>query len=179
MGLCDLHIAWPRRLGPARRYKLSQNALRDSLSLAATANSALGQTRLGELRCGKAWRRPTPVATVSLRALLAQAGVSGPYQSFEGKSGFLQQICGPLDLSRLGASPLRAGIVYLKRWPVFYSAQGAVDAAIKLREKVKTCGNRNRWSWNPISACSGAAPPIRKSGRQNRARPPIIACRFV
>jgi 2-methylcitrate dehydratase len=68
--------------------------------------------------------------------LLAQLGVSGPYQSFEGKSGFLQQICGPLDLSRLGASPLRAGIVYLKRWPVFYSAQAAVDAAIKLRAKI-------------------------------------------
>jgi 2-methylcitrate dehydratase len=42
-----------------------------------------------------------------------------------------------LDLSRLGAAPLRAGIVYLKNWPVFYSAQGAVDAAIKLRETIR------------------------------------------
>jgi 2-methylcitrate dehydratase len=69
--------------------------------------------------------------------LLAQAGVSGPHLSFEGKSGFVQQVSGPLDLSRLGAAPLRAGIVYLKTWPVFYSAQAAVDAAIKLREKVR------------------------------------------
>jgi 2-methylcitrate dehydratase len=69
--------------------------------------------------------------------LLAQAGVSGPYLSFEGKSGFIQQITGPLDLSRLGAAPLRARIVYLKRWPVFYSAQAAVDAAMKLRDKVQ------------------------------------------
>jgi 2-methylcitrate dehydratase len=69
--------------------------------------------------------------------LLARAGVTGPHLPFEGKSGLLQQVCGPLDLSRLGASPLRAGIVYLKNWPVFYSAQGAVDAAVKLREQVK------------------------------------------
>ena len=70
--------------------------------------------------------------------LLAQAGVSGPYLSFEGKSGFLQQICGPLDLSRLGAAPLRAGIVYLKNWPVFYSAQGAVDAADQAARESQT-----------------------------------------
>mgnify|MGYP003298223124 CR=1 FL=1 len=70
-------------------------------------------------------------------ALLARAGVSGPFLPFEGKSGFLRQVCGVLDLSRLGAAPLRAGIVYLKHWPVFYSAQGAVDAAVKLREKVR------------------------------------------
>jgi 2-methylcitrate dehydratase len=49
----------------------------------------------------------------------------------------MQQISGHLDLSRLGSLPLRAGIVYLKSWPVFYSAQAAVDAAIQLREKVE------------------------------------------
>jgi 2-methylcitrate dehydratase len=70
-------------------------------------------------------------------ALLAREGVSGPHLPFEGKSGFLHQVCGPLDLTRLGTAPLRAGTVYLKSWPIFYSAQAAVDAAIKLRAKVR------------------------------------------
>jgi 2-methylcitrate dehydratase len=124
-------------LGAGKALGLTQGALRDSLSLAATANCSLGQTRLGELSMWKGMASANACRNGLFACLLAQAGVSGPYQSFEGKSGFLQQVCGPLDLSRLGASPLRAGVVYLKNWPVFYSAQGAVDAAIKLREKVR------------------------------------------
>jgi 2-methylcitrate dehydratase len=106
--------------------------------LAATANIALGQTRLGELSMWKGMASANGCRNGVFACLLAQAGVSGPYLSFEGKNGFMQQISGPLDLSRLGASPLRAGIVYLKSWPVFYSAQAAVDAAMKLREKVQS-----------------------------------------
>ena len=124
-------------LGAGKALGLTQGALRDSLSLAATANCSLGQTRLGELSMWKGMASANACRNGLFACLLAQAGVSGPYQCFEGKSGFLQQVCGPLDLSRLGASPLRAGVVYLKNWPVFYSAQGAVDAAIKLREKVR------------------------------------------
>ena len=124
-------------LGAGKVLNLSQSALRDSLSLAATANTALGQTRLGELSMWKGMASANACRNGIFACLLARSGVSGPYQSFEGKSGFLQQICGPLDLSRLGTSPLRAGIVYLKRWPVFYSAQACVDAAIKLREKIQ------------------------------------------
>ena len=124
-------------LGAGKALGLTQGALRDSLSLAATVNCSLGQTRLGELSMWKGMASANACRNGLFACLLAQAGVSGPYQSFEGKSGFLQQVCGPLDLSRLGASPLRAGVVYLKNWPVFYSAQGAVDAAIKLREKVR------------------------------------------
>jgi 2-methylcitrate dehydratase len=124
-------------LGAGKAFKLSQSGLRDCLSLAVTANVALGQTRLGELSMWKGMASANACRNGVFACLLAQAGVSGPYLSFEGKSGFVQQVSGPLDLSRLGAAPLRAGIVYLKNWPVFYSAQGAVDAAIKLREKVQ------------------------------------------
>jgi 2-methylcitrate dehydratase len=124
-------------LGAGKAFKLSQRALRDSLSLAVTANVALGQTRLGELSMWKGMASANACRNGIFACLLAQAGVSGPYLSFEGKNGFVQQISGPLDLSQLGASPLRAGIVYLKNWPVFYSAQASVDAAMKLREKVQ------------------------------------------
>jgi 2-methylcitrate dehydratase len=124
-------------LGAGKAMGLSRSALRDALSLAATANCALGQTRLGELSMWKGMASANACRNGVFAALLARAGVTAPHLPFEGKSGFLQQVCGPLDLSRLGAAPLRAGIVYLKNWPVFYSAQGAVDAAVKLREQVK------------------------------------------
>jgi len=124
-------------LGAGKAFDLSPRALRDCLSLATTANAALGQTRLGELSMWKGMASANACRNGIFACLLAQAGVSGPYQSFQGKSGFMQQISGPLDLARLGAPPLRAGIVYLKRWPVFYSAQAAVDAAMELRAQVQ------------------------------------------
>jgi 2-methylcitrate dehydratase len=131
------YTALAAALGTGRAMGLSQNSLRDALSLAATANCALGQTRLGELSMWKGMASANACRNGVFACLLVQAGVSGPHLPFEGKSGFLQQVCGPLDLSRLGAAPLRGGIVYLKKWPVFYSAQGAVDAAVELREKVR------------------------------------------
>lgn len=131
------YTALAAALGAGKAGKLSQSGLRDSLSLAATANVALGQTRLGELSMWKGMASANACRNGMFACLLAQAGVSGPYLPFEGKSGFVAQVTGPLDLSRLGAAPLRAGIVYLKSWPVFYSAQACVDAAMKLRAKVQ------------------------------------------
>ena len=131
------YTALAAALGSGKAMGLSLESLRDSLSLAATANCSLGQTRLGELSMWKGMASANACRNGLFAALLARAGVSGPFLPFEGKGGFLRQVCGSLDLSRLGATPLRAGIVYLKNWPVFYSAQGAVDAAIELREKVR------------------------------------------
>jgi len=131
------YTSFSAALGAGKAFKLSQSGLRDCLCLAVTANVTLGQTRLGELSMWKGMASANACRNGVFACLLAQAGVSGPYLSFEGKSGFVQQVSGPLDLSRLGSPPLRAAIVYLKNWPVFYSAQGAVDAAIKLREKVQ------------------------------------------
>ena len=67
-------------------------------------------------------------------AMLAGDGVTGPDLSFEGKNGLIAQVTGPLELSALGRQPLRAGIVYLKSWPVFYSAQTSVQAALALKK---------------------------------------------
>jgi 2-methylcitrate dehydratase len=124
-------------LGAGKALRLGKDGLRNCLSLAASANITLGQTRLGELSMWKGMASANACRNAVFACLLAQAGVSGPDQSLDGKSGFVNQITGPLDISHLGQAPLRAGIVYLKRWPVFYSAQASVDAAIKLREKVK------------------------------------------
>ncbi|MGH7875759.1 MAG: MmgE/PrpD family protein [Candidatus Binatia bacterium] len=172
------YTALAAALGAGKAMGLSPNALRDSLSLAATANASLGQTRLGELSMWKGMASANACRNGIFACLLAEASVSGPYQSFEGKSGFLKQICGPLDLARLGASPLRAGIVYLKRWPVFYSAQAAVDAAIKLREKVQPA-QINSLVVESYQRLLGRGAVTRKNGRQNRARPPITACHFA
>ncbi len=123
-------------LGAARLMKLSPEKARHALSLAAVPNWALGQTRLGELSMWKGLASANACRNAIFACALARAGVSGPYLSFAGKSGVTAQITGPLDLSALGRHPLRAGVVYLKSWPVFYSGQASVQAALALRAEL-------------------------------------------
>src|SRR5215475_7635872 len=123
-------------LGVGRVLNLPEEKLRHCVSLAAICNTALGQTRLGELSMWKGLASANACRNGVFAAMLAADGVTGPDLCFEGKNGLIAQVTGPLDLSALGKQPLRAGVVYLKRWPVFYSAQASVQAAVELRKTV-------------------------------------------
>ena len=76
-------------------------------------------------------------------ALLAKEGFTGPYKPFEGEMGFFKQLLqGDFDLSVLKRleelqPPRRILDTYIKPYPVEYHAQTAVEAALKLREKVR------------------------------------------
>ena len=123
-------------LGAGKALNLPEAKLRHCLRLAAVCNGALGQTRLGELSMWKGLASANACRNGVFAATLAAAGVTGPEDCFEGKNGLITQVTGPLELSALGKQPLRASIVYLKSWPVFYSAQASVQAALALRKIV-------------------------------------------
>jgi 2-methylcitrate dehydratase len=123
-------------LGAGKLLNLREEKLKHCLSLAAVCNSALGQTRLGELSMWKGLASANACRNGVFASMLAADGVTGPGFCFEGKNGLISQVTGPLELSGLGKQPLRAGIVYLKSWPVFYSAQASVQAALALRKIV-------------------------------------------
>jgi len=123
-------------LGAGKVLNLPEEKLKHCLRLAAVCNSALGQTRLGELSMWKGLASANACRNGVFAAMLAGDGVTGPDLSFEGKNGLIAQVTGPLELSALGRQPLRAGIVYLKSWPVFYSAQASVQAALALKKTI-------------------------------------------
>jgi 2-methylcitrate dehydratase len=73
--------------------------------------------------------------------LLADAGMTGPARPFEGAMGFVHQLLGAdrpeasaLDALEGLEAPRRVHKTYVKRWPVEYHAQSAVDAALAVRE---------------------------------------------
>jgi 2-methylcitrate dehydratase len=123
-------------LGAATVFKLSEEMLAHALSLAMVPNCALGQTRAGELSMWKGLASANACRNGVFACMLAREGVTGPFDPVEGKRGLWKLVTGSFDLSSLGRQPLRAEIVYLKNWPVLYSAQLAVQAALALREKV-------------------------------------------
>jgi 2-methylcitrate dehydratase len=123
-------------LGVGKVLGLSREQLRNAVSLAVVANCALGQTRLGELSMWKGLASANACRNGIFAAQLAKEGVTAPEKSFEGKNGIEKQITGRLDLSSFGTQPLRAGVVYLKNWPVFYTAQLPLQTALAIRQNV-------------------------------------------
>lgn len=75
-------------------------------------------------------------------ALLAEKGMTGPFQPFEGEMGFCELLThAPFDLNKLDSlvtmrPPHRILDTYIKKYPVEYHAQSAVDAALELYPEI-------------------------------------------
>ncbi|MBS0169969.1 MAG: MmgE/PrpD family protein [Nitrospira sp.] len=151
--LCDAAALRPRgwdhvtygpissALGAAKAMKLSEPQTRQAINLAAVANVALRQTRVGDLSMWKACAFSNAARNGLFAALLARLGMTGPAPIFEGEKGFMKLVSGPFDLARLGGQPGIDGApvpfkildTYIKHYPVEYHAQTAVEAALALR----------------------------------------------
>ena len=71
-------------------------------------------------------------------ARLAQLGVTGPVEPFQGEKGFERQVSGPLALRRFGSrkNGYKINDTYIKVWPVQYNTQAGIEAALQLRDQI-------------------------------------------
>lgn len=154
--LCDAAALRPRgwdhvtygpissALGAAKVMKLSETQTRQAINLAAVANVALRQTRVGDLSMWKACAFSNAARNGLFAAQLARLGMTGPAPIFEGDKGFMKLVSGPFELPKLGGQPATNGVsvpfkilnTYIKHVPVEYHAQTAVEAALTLREEL-------------------------------------------
>lgn len=131
-------------LGAAKVMKLTEAQARQAINLAAVANIALRQTRVGDLSMWKACAFSNAARNGLFAALLARLGMTGPSPIFEGEKGFMKVVSGSFELPRLGGRPALDGAsvpfkildTYIKHFPVEYHAQTAVEAALALRAKL-------------------------------------------
>ncbi|HEU5201514.1 MAG TPA: MmgE/PrpD family protein [Nitrospira sp.] len=153
--LCDAAALRPRgwdhvtygpfssALAAAKVMKLSDVPTLHAVNLAGVANVALRQTRVGDLSMWKACAFSNAARNGVFAAMLAQRGMTGPSPIFEGEKGFMTLVSGPFDLSRFGgeggpSNPVTFKILdtYIKRYPLEYHAQTAVEAALATREDI-------------------------------------------
>lgn len=119
-----------RRLSPAKTVH--------AVGLAGTPNQALRQTRVGEISMWKAAAFANAARNGLFAAELARLGMTGPAPIFEGEKGFMKVVSGRLDLPPLDPKgPFKIMSCYIKYYPVEYHAQSAVQAALKLRERIE------------------------------------------
>lgn len=119
----------------ARLFGLSPEQGRHAVALAATPNVAIRQTRSGELSMWKGCAFANAARNGLLAAMLAQEGMTGPYDLFEGEFGYFKQVMGNFSLPPLGGDWMILR-TYIKLYPVEYHAQSAVDAALHLRPQI-------------------------------------------
>ena len=153
--LCDAAALRPRgwdhvtygpfssALAAAKVMKLSDAQTLQAINLAGVANIALRQTRVGDLSMWKACAFSNAARNGVFAATLAQRGMTGPSPIFEGEKGFMKLVSGPLELPLFGgeqgpSKPVSFKILdtYLKRYPVEYHAQTAVEAALAIRAEM-------------------------------------------
>ena len=153
--LCDAAALRPRgwdhvtygpfssALAAAKVMRLSDAQTLQAINLAGVANIALRQTRVGDLSMWKACAFSNAARNGVFAAMLAQRGMTGPSPIFEGEKGFMKLVSGPLELPLFGgekgpSEPTTFKILdtYIKRYPVEYHAQTAVEAALAIREEM-------------------------------------------
>ena len=117
---------------------LSRPQIQHALALAAVSNITLLQTRVGELSHWKGLAGPNGSRNGLFAAMLAQAGITGPEDPFEGKAGWMKHLNMPFELGALGGGtvPFKVEGIFYKYIPIRYSAQLMVWVALELRDKV-------------------------------------------
>lgn len=109
-----------------------------AIGIAGVSNTALRQTRSGELSMWKGCAFANAARNGVFAALLAAEGMTGPAPIFEGDLGFMKLLTGPFTVAPFGG-PDRDFMItgtYIKYWPAEYHSQSAIDAALQLRPQI-------------------------------------------
>jgi 2-methylcitrate dehydratase len=107
--------------------------------LAVVPNLPLGVTRVGELSMWKGCAAACATRAGIFAAQLAQEGMSGPAEPFEGPRGLWDQAVGqPVALEQLGGGrePFRITATSFKFFPSQIHTQGPIGLALELRAQV-------------------------------------------
>jgi 2-methylcitrate dehydratase len=105
----------------------------NAISLSLIPHVALRETRSGSLSMWKAGAAAEAVRNALFSAVLAKSGFTGPSRPFSGKMGFKNVVAPDLNeeaLKKMGVSKILE--TYIKKYPVEYHAQAAVEAALQL-----------------------------------------------
>lgn len=128
-------VAIATAAGIAHMLGYDRAQTRTAVSLAATNGLPLRASRAGELSHYKGVATATSTRQAVFACQLAEHGLTGPSDPFEGRHGFIEVMegkAGPMNLEPFGEwAVLRAGLKY---FPATANSQIGVWAALKLRE---------------------------------------------
>jgi 2-methylcitrate dehydratase len=125
--------------GAGKVMGLDREAMSQALSLAVVPNLPLGVTRVGELSMWKGCAAACATRAGIFAAQLAQEGMTGPAEPFDGPRGLWEQSVGqPVVLEPFGGGdePFRITETSFKFFPSQIHTQGPIALALELHAQV-------------------------------------------
>jgi 2-methylcitrate dehydratase len=119
----------------SRALGLSAGQTANAIAISGTANNALRVTRTGDLSHWKGLAYPQVAKEGVHAALLAQAGITGPAEVFEGNKGFKQTIAGDFTIDWAGEHLDSVCRTIVKKHNAEIHSQTAIDAAIDITRR--------------------------------------------
>ena len=118
---------------------LDQEHMSHAISLAVVPNLALGQTRVGELSMWKGCAGPIGTRAGIFAAQLAQQGMTGPFEPFDGSEGlWAKMLDNPVRLEGGWSEPYSINDTRLKFFPSQGGTQGPTGLAVELHSQIST-----------------------------------------
>lgn len=126
----------------AKLMKLDAIRTTHAIGIAGVCNTALRQTRSGELSMWKGCAFANAARNGVFAATLAADGLTGPAPIFEGDLGFFNLVArtaftpAPFGSEPENGDGFMMNKTYIKFWPAEYHSQSAIDAALQLRAEL-------------------------------------------
>jgi len=132
-----------RALGAAcaagKSMGLDRERMGHAISLAVVPNLPLGQTRVGELAMWKGMAGPHGTKAGIFAAQLAECGVTGPFEPFDGPEGLWAKMLNhPVQLEDGWGEPYSINDTKFKFFPSQGGTQGPTGVAVELHSQVST-----------------------------------------
>jgi 2-methylcitrate dehydratase len=177
-------------LGAGKVMGLAKGELAHALGLSVVASGALGEARRGTISHWKACAVPNAGRNGIFAAMLAERGVTGPGEVFEGAAGFFAGIIGrppalePLAGENGNGRRFRIMDARIKRFPSGFFSQTAIEATLEARATLGIESGRQvrsvhiRTFDNAIHAMAGDATRWRPETREtaDHSIPFVVAC---
>lgn len=130
------YIAISSAVGASLILDMPMEKIMEAINIAAATNINLRQIRVGELSMWKGCAAGNAIRNGVFSALLAYNGMTGPKPVFEGERGFFRQVSGEMKLN-FQRDGYKIRETSIKKYPVEYHSMSAVEAALKVRERIK------------------------------------------
>jgi 2-methylcitrate dehydratase len=126
-------LAYSAAAGVSKILGLGPEQVANAVAISGTALNALRVTRTGALSHWKGLAAPYTAASALELALLAQGGITGPLEVFEGNKGFMDTIAGhfEIDWRQEGLDSVQRTV--LKKYNAEMHSQTAIEALLQLR----------------------------------------------
>jgi len=128
------HLAYSVAAGVSRALSLDAAHTANAIAASGAALNALRVSRTGTLSHWKGLAAPFAASAAMQATLLAQRGITGPAEVFEGNKGFMQSIAGSFEVDWTNERLDRVETTIVKRYNAEIHSQTAIEAAISLQQ---------------------------------------------